>query len=66
MDKKAHKPVLVTIPPDWLEAFRCAAAEEGLPLSTWMAETCKKKLPADVRKSLSVRRSRGRVPKPDK
>lgn len=63
MDKKAHKPVLVTIPPDWLEAFRRAAAEEELPLSSWMAEACKKRLPADVRRALSVRRSRGRVPK---
>lgn len=61
MEKNAHKPVLVTIPPDWLEAFRTAATAEGLPLSTWLAESGKKRLPAAVRKSLSERRARGRA-----
>lgn len=55
---------LLTLPPDWLDAFREAAGET--PLSEWIGERCRKALPRDVRDSLSARRTRGKWVRPKK
>lgn len=62
MPTKPHKPVLITLPPDWLEAFRLAARRDGLSLSRWLAESGRTRLPAAARKRLSEPRKQGPQP----
>ena len=63
MAKKEHKPVLVTIPEDWLAEFKKSARADGTSLIRWLAEAGRKKLSAEARKRLGAARGIGRPPK---
>lgn len=56
----------LTMPDDWVEAYKAAALAEFLSLSEWMGRQCNRGLPAEDRKRLSKRRKRGPVPSPER
>lgn len=45
----------ITQPDDWWAAFQVEADKAGVPLSEWIGEACREKLPKKVVKSLSKR-----------
>ncbi|MBW3538747.1 MAG: hypothetical protein KY476_00605 [Planctomycetes bacterium] len=56
----------ISIPADWLDAFKRAADAAGVPLSQWIRAACAAKLPAQERRQLSDPTPRGRPRKPRK
>lgn len=55
----------ITQPADWWAAIEAAAAAEGVTVSEWIGEACRKRLPASVRRELSRRPGAHRPKKPD-
>ena len=54
----------ITQPADWWAAFEAQSQAEGMSLSEWMGNRCRRYLPYAVRKELSERKTKpGRKPK---
>ena len=55
----------ITQPADWWAAIEAAAQADGVTVSEWIGEACRKRLPVSVRRGLSVRPGAHRPRKPD-
>lgn len=45
----------ITQPADWWAAIENAARAEGITISEWIGNACRKRLPTPIRRSLSAR-----------
>lgn len=55
----------ITQPADWWAAIEAAAKADGVTVSEWIGEACRKRLPVSVRRELSRRPGAHRPKKPD-
>lgn len=55
----------ITLPPDWWQAFKDAAAKSGQTVSVWLREAGAAQLPKRVREKLSEAPGAGRPRKPE-
>jgi hypothetical protein len=56
----------ITQPADWWAAIEAAAQADGVTVSEWIGEACRKRLPVSVRRELSRRPGAHRPRKPDR
>jgi len=54
----------ITQPADWWAAIEAAAQADGVTVSEWIGEACRKRLPVSVRRGLSDRPPANRPRKP--
>lgn len=59
LQESAAKRFNITEPPEWWEAFKAQAKEEGMSVSEWLGECGLANLPREVRERLPERRGRG-------